>query len=200
ALTLITTALLAALLSVPTAVHAHSRLLSPPTRFGGFCARRDEVCPPCGFRDKDHAKPENTVYARGQQVPMVWPRNNHAGGFVSFSIVPFDWKQTFEEFDANIVQFNCNESGCRSGYPEDLYGEDPKWMGENENKCSAPLEIPDYLPDGQYSVKWQWFAVGNWFGDYNRGHTDYYGCHDFTIRGGRPYNPASRPACPRFIP
>jgi len=36
-------------------------------------------------------------------------RNNHPGGFIRIAVVPFNRPQTMEDFEKNIVQYNCHE-------------------------------------------------------------------------------------------
>ncbi|ORZ36047.1 hypothetical protein BCR44DRAFT_23586 [Catenaria anguillulae PL171] len=180
-------------------VDAHSRMLEPRVRVGGFLPATDpNVLPAACGGGKQGARPQDVTYRRGQTIPVVWPRNNHPAGFVRLSIVPFNSAQSIQDFDNGVVQFSCHEAGCRAGNPADPLGEDNTPI--DGNRCSTQLKLPSYLPDGQYTLQWTWFGGASFFGDRQRGLTDWFGCHDFTLAGGDPVNPNSKPKCPDFIP
>ncbi|ORZ32204.1 hypothetical protein BCR44DRAFT_62607 [Catenaria anguillulae PL171] len=196
----ISLAILVLAIVVPVLVHGHSRSLSLTSRWGGYCGAHNtkNVCPPCGYRDKRFARPSQTVYQRGQSIPFVYPRNNHAGGFLMFAVRPFNSPQGFYDFFGNVIQYSCFESNCRSGTSNPL-GPDPPGTPEDGNRCSTRVTIPTWLPDGQYTLHWHLFGTGSYYGDLMRGIGDYYGCHDFTIRGGSRFRVSSKPTCPLFI-
>ncbi|KNE66590.1 hypothetical protein AMAG_11711 [Allomyces macrogynus ATCC 38327] len=179
---------------------AHARLLSPPARDpNGYCGAFDTgLCPPCGNKDKSQANPAAATYQRGEAIDVVWPRNNHPGGFIRLSVVPFSSAQTFDDFAAGTVQFSCHESGCKSGFADPNAGDAPGTPVDG-NHCATKFTIPSYLPDGQYTLQWLWFGGASFFGDLNRGQTDYYGCHDFTVRGGAAVDVNAKPACPAML-
>ncbi|KAI9189345.1 hypothetical protein H9P43_000776 [Blastocladiella emersonii ATCC 22665] len=201
-LSILALAVILALTATAPTAEAHSRLLSPRPRYGAYCSYHsfatDEVCPAAGYAPKELANPDALVYKRGTAVPIVWPRNNHPGGFISLSIIPFDMEETFENFEANVVQWSCHEATCKSGYSNDLLGEDAPGTPEDGNRCSTTLTIPTYLKDGKYTARWAW-SNGGGFRVMERGHVDYYSAFDFTVSGGS-YDASSRPACPTFIP
>ncbi|ORZ39029.1 hypothetical protein BCR44DRAFT_115559 [Catenaria anguillulae PL171] len=190
---------LLAVLQFASLVDGHARLLEPKARNGGFIGAFDNfVSPACGGDgSKNNARPQDATYRRGQSVPVVWPRNNHPGGFIKLAIVPLNSAQTQADFDNNVVQFACHESGCKSGFASDPLGGDN--APEDSNRCTTQLKIPAFLADGQYTLQWHWFGGASFFGDKNRGQTDYYGCHDFTVAGGDAFNAGSKPRCPTFI-
>ncbi|ORZ32217.1 hypothetical protein BCR44DRAFT_1440694 [Catenaria anguillulae PL171] len=190
---------LVAALQLASIAESHSRLLEPRARNGGFIGAFDNfVSPACGGDgSKNNARPADATYRRGQTVPIVWPRNNHPGGFISLKVVPFNGPQTQADFDRNIIQYACHESGCKSGFAGNPLAGDN--MPEDTNRCSTPFTVPTFLADGQYTLQWHWYGGGSFFGDVNRGQTDYYGCHDFTVAGGSAFNAASKPRCPTFI-
>ncbi|KAJ3372959.1 hypothetical protein GGF31_001496 [Allomyces arbusculus] len=184
--------------SLATVVDAHARLLAPEARSPGFCASADN-CEPCGFVPKTGARPTANVYTRGQPVPVSWSRNNHPAGFVRFSIIPFDSDDSFANFEQNVVLYTCHESTCRSGDPRDLNGPDPIPGTPDSNPCNATVTVPTYLKDGQYTMQWMWFSGASYFGQTDRGLSDWYGCHDFTVRGGAPVVPKPTGTCPQFL-
>ncbi|KNE61279.1 hypothetical protein AMAG_07021 [Allomyces macrogynus ATCC 38327] len=194
-------ALLAAVVlaaSLATVADAHARLLTPEARSPGFCASADN-CEPCGFVPKAGARPAANVYARGQPVPVSWSRNNHPAGFVRFSIIPFDSDTTFSNFEKNVVLYTCHESTCKSGDPRDLNGPDPIPGTPDSNPCNATVTVPAYLKDGQYTMQWMWFSGASYYGQPDRGLSDWSGCHDFTVRGGAPVVAKPTGTCPQFL-
>ncbi|KAI9223020.1 hypothetical protein BC828DRAFT_376969 [Blastocladiella britannica] len=192
-------------LAMTSQVSAHSRLIHPPPRDASLCAAADAKnnCPPCGWNgDKSVAKPAAIRYGRGDVVPMQWPRNNHPGGFIALAVVPFTSSQTFDDFNTNIVQYNCHEAGgCASwdpvGHP---LGADPANFGEDQNMCASAWTVPSWMPDGQYTMQWKWFGGGSYFGDLYRGVSDWQNCVDFTVAGGSAVDAGAKPACPLFKP
>ncbi|KNE59600.1 hypothetical protein AMAG_03858 [Allomyces macrogynus ATCC 38327] len=198
-LPLVLLAAVALVASLATVADAHARLLAPEARSPGFCASADH-CEPCGFVPKAGARPTANVYARGQPVPVSWSRNNHPAGFVRFAIIPFDSDNTFANFEQNTVLYTCHESTCRSGDARDLNGPDPIPGTPDSNPCNATVTLPAYLKDGQYTMQWMWFSGASYYGQPDRGLSDWYGCHDFTVRGGAPLIAKPTGTCPQCMP
>ncbi|KAI9136525.1 hypothetical protein BKA69DRAFT_1178847 [Paraphysoderma sedebokerense] len=191
-----------------TSVESHSWLVAPTAR--GGVARNDagtgnsaqSKAPACGWRGKNAANPSGQTFQRGQTIPVRWPRNNHPGGFIRLSLVPFGSPQTHEDFNNNIVQYNCHETDCKSGYGDPLGG-DGQGYGDGQNICSTTFTIPNWVQDGQYTLQWMWMGGGSYYGDVNRGQTDFYQCSDFTVRGSAGSSNSTalrRPACPVYKP
>ncbi|KAI9222536.1 hypothetical protein BC828DRAFT_403931 [Blastocladiella britannica] len=186
-------------------VHAHSRLMTPFPRDPNLCGALSSSsnCPPCGWDgNKSNGKPAAIKYGRGDVVPLQWPRNNHPGGFIALAVVPFTSSQTAEDFNNNIVHYNCHETGgCTSWDPKaDPYGGDPDNFGDDQNMCASTWTVPDWIADGQYTFQWKWFGGGAWRGDEFKGVSDWQSCVDFTVSGGDAVKANSKPACPVFQP
>ncbi|KAI9223661.1 hypothetical protein BC828DRAFT_375393 [Blastocladiella britannica] len=186
-------------------VSAHSFLATPNARDSNLCAALNSGswCPPCGWDGrKESARPSAATYGRGDVVPLQWPRNNHPSGFISLALVPFDSAQTYDDFENNIIHYNCFEAGgCASYNPVgDSLGGDPNEYGDDEYMCTSTWTVPDWVADGQYTFQWKWFGGGAYQGDEFRGVSDWYSCHDFTVSGGNYADPEAKPACPVFLP
>ncbi|KNE66602.1 hypothetical protein AMAG_11720 [Allomyces macrogynus ATCC 38327] len=177
--------------------NAHSRLLSPPARDNDYCGAWSTLCAPCGkTKTKADANPGAVTYKRGQTIDIA---NNHPAGFIRLSIVPFTSAQTIDDFTAGTVHYSCHESGCKSGNATNPNGPDAPGTPVDGNRCSTKFTVPTWLKDGQYTLQWLWFGGASYYGDENRGQTDYYSCHDFTVRGGVAVNPFGKPSCPTFF-
>ena len=113
---------------------------------------------------------------------------------MSLSVVPFDKSdEGFDLYHANTFQVSCNEQTCMSGEGcgnsfggttpcSDPFGGDDTQF--RPNICSQTFKVPSYLPDGQYTILWEWYGTGGFFGDRKRAQTDYITCMDFTVTGG----------------
>jgi hypothetical protein len=144
-------------------------------------------------------KPNNptSVYTRGQIIKTQWGRNNHVGGFIRYSIVPLINSDTLNIFnnDSNVFQYNCYAPQC-VGNNNNFYAPDQPGTGFNQNKCSMNIKIPNWLPDGSYTIQWRWHSGGDNFNQRNLGLWDFKSCHDFRIQGGPLLQ---KPQCPLFI-
>ncbi|KAI9136524.1 hypothetical protein BKA69DRAFT_1129037 [Paraphysoderma sedebokerense] len=187
----------------PTPVNSHSWLVSPFARAGPGSIQNvgndagGNWAPACAWIGKDKANPGRFTYKRGQSITVKWPRNNHPGGFVRLALVPFGSTQNHQDFDKNIVQYNCHETDCRSHYQPPLGGDGSQYK-EGENICSVKWTVPAWVKDGQYTLQWMWHGGGSYYNNWYRGQADYYQCSDFTIRGSVSGNNtiARRPKCP----
>lgn len=181
------------LIFIPT-VFAHTYLLTPQPRYQGLCIPAVDLntncCAPKPTRP-------SITYTRGQIIKTEWGRNNHVGGFIRYSIVPLQLSDNTNIFnnDSNVFQYNCYAPQC-VGNNNNFYAPDPPGTDYNQNKCWMNIKIPDWLPDGSYTIQWRWHSGGDNYNQRNLGLRDFISCHDFIIRGG-PLNP--KPQCPLFI-
>lgn len=175
-------------------VMGHTWLLNPTPR-------HDNLCIPV-FDNSNCCKPApggvlGATYQRGQIISTSWGRNNHVGGFIRYTIVPLsqsDNPGVFEN-DAAVFQYNCYAPQC-VGSGGNFFAGDPGGTPFNANQCSMNLRIPDWLPDGQYTIQWRWHSGGDNYNTRNLGLLDFVSCHDFNIAGG-PLG--TKPGCPLFI-
>jgi hypothetical protein len=178
---------------IPTAL-CHTWLLSPQPRYSGLCIPAVDLATNCCAN-----KPNNptSVYTRGQIVKTAWGRNNHVGGFIRYSIVPLQSSDTLNIFnnDSNVFQYNCYAPQC-TGDNNNFYAPDKPGTDFNQNKCSMNIKIPNWLPDGSYTIQWRWHSGGDNFNQRNLGLWDFISCHDFRIQGGPLLQ---KPQCPLFI-
>lgn len=183
---------------LPSLVSAHTFLAEPKsatrTGYGVTCQPQWNDTPCCA--GKGQGKPSATTYQRGQQVEFKWPRNNHAGGFIRMSIVPFQDSDSVEAFNNNVFHYNCHESKCKGWVADDPYSYDN--TPDHQNLCSNTFSVPTWLPNGQYTVQFTWFAGGIWYNDRNKGQTSYQNCMDFTISGGAAQTQKPAGQCPLF--
>lgn len=171
----------------------HSYMSTPAPRVA-------DLCIPV-YSDSNCCAPKPVVvtstYTRGQVIDTVWARNNHIGGFVKFSIVPMSQSDVPGVFDltASAFQYNCFGTDC-VGSNGDFFGGDPDGTAEYGLPCSMKVQIPQWLPDGEYTLQWRWFSGGDSYDIRNLGLIDFVSCHDFRVLGGD-FRP--KPDCPLFV-
>jgi hypothetical protein len=176
-----------------TSVMSHTWLLNPTSRYQSTCLPAYDNSNCCAQRPSSIS----TSYSRGQIVSTSWGRNNHVGGFIRYSIVPIDQSDTYGVFDdvSTVFQYNCYAPQC-VGNGGGFFSGDPPGTPFNGIRCSMNIKIPDWLPDGTYTLQWRWHSGGDSFNIRNLGLVDYVACHDFNIRGG---SQNTKPTCPLFI-
>eukprot|EP00835_Amoeboradix_gromovi_P003196 NODE_202_length_14999_cov_0.270067.p4 type:complete len:431 gc:universal NODE_202_length_14999_cov_0.270067:6747-5455(-) len=143
----------------------------------------------CGM-SKDRANDQVKTWKRGENVPTSWPRNNHAAGFMRYSISSFENSDivtaTNGIFDdpKRIIHYECAEKVCKSG-SSNPNGGDPSSV-VNSNHCFGGYSIPTWIPDGKYTVQTVWYGTGNSNGNKFQGLRYYVSCLDIYIKGGSP--------------
>jgi len=160
-------------------IHGHSYLTTPITRSNQRQTQSGcrDTCGPC---DPGTPTANPTVIARGQTIPITWPRNNHAGGFTRFAWTPTANSGTYAAFDAGVDSFFCWEipaSTCHSLTTDPLGGDDG-----NQYNCGNTITVPAWLNDGTWTMQWIWFGGIYFLGEYRS-------CVDFQVTGGVTYNP-----------
>jgi len=132
----------------------------------------------------------SATYTRGQDVPISWGRNNHHGGFVQLSVLSLDQVSirggnAVARFDdpRNIIFTSCYNSICKApnGDKFGLGGDGTEFQ---KLLCSTSFNVPTYLADGDYTLKFSVFGNGDSFGVRNMPHSSYTNCHNFRIQGG----------------
>ena len=126
-------------------------------------------------------------------------RNNHIGGFIRYSIIPASAAETRENFDANAFFYHCREipGSCvpvnlpysRFEVAYDNAG------GDNKLTCSRKINIPDWLPAGDYTLQWSYFGAGHSYGNQGEANPTYRSCHDIRITSS---GKSTKPSCPLF--
>jgi len=190
-----------------TSVQAHTYLITPPSRLSvidniststedgtgngqGLCHLGDGTQTCCTSQTMGSSM---KTYQRGTEIPTAWWRNNHVGGFIRYSIVPIAQSGSQDAFDANPLNYECNQVGCSATYggssPNNWNGGDSAGSKGWSNACSGKFKIPYYLPDGQYTVQWVWFGQGNG----QSANSPFQACIDLNISGGPT---GSQPKCP----
>jgi len=166
------------LLALISTSYGHSYVTTPITRGNqrqsqGGC-RGPDCLGPC---DKPLASKTFTVatIARGSNILLNWPRNNHAGGFVRYAWAPTAQSDAMSVFDTNVQLYTCFEIGdnCGPSDPTQPNGGD----AGGQFCCGYNLTAPGWLTDGDWTLQWAWFG-----GAFSLG--DYYSCLDYTISGG----------------
>lgn len=161
---------------------SHSYLTKPTSRTNQAQTQTGCRGPQClGPCDAQRDRPGNTApvaIERGADLELLWPRNNHAGGFIRIAWAPTEESDQHESFDKHVQLFTCHEITCQSSnFPADPLGGDSD--GQALGKCSASLTVPQQLSDGNWTMQWSWFGGAFQLGDY-------YSCVDYEIRGGGP--------------
>lgn len=165
----------------PLKTFSHSYLTVPISRSNQAATRKgcrfDANCPgPCDApTSKVGINTPVSLIKRGDPIKAVWPRNNHAAGFIRFAWAPTTKSDNPDSFNDYITDYTCHESTCRSSTP-DLLGGDID--GDFPGKCTAEIVVPAQLNDGNWTLQWTWF--GGAFAL-----SDYYSCVDYTIEGGK---------------
>ena len=176
-------------------MYAHTWMLTPTSRYDNLCmppVDKSNCCKP-----QPSFESINTKYERGKIIETTWGRNNHVGGFIRYSIVPLSISDNNGVFDllSSIFQYNCYAPQCL-GDGNNFFNGDPVGTPFNGIKCRMNVKLPDWLPDGYYTMQWRWHSGGDSRNQDALGLTDWVACHDFRIEGG-PLN--SQPQCPLFI-
>jgi len=166
------------LLALISTSYGHSYVTTPITR--GNQRQSQSGCrgPDClGPCDKPLASKTFTVatIARGSNILLNWPRNNHAGGFVRYAWAPTAQSDAMSVFDTNVQLYTCFEIGSNCG-PSDPTQPNGGDAG-GQYCCGYNLTAPGWLTDGDWTLQWAWFG-----GAFSLG--DYYSCLDYTISGG----------------
>jgi hypothetical protein len=176
---------------LPPLVNCHTYMLSPKPRYADLCIPVFDSSTCCAGIPNNFAT--LPTYSRGQAVYTEWGRNNHVGGFIRYSITEIGNSNNQDSFET--FQYNCYASNC-VGYSSSIYTGDPGGSGYNTVKCTANVYIPDWLPDGTYTMQWRWHSGGDSYNIRELGLVDFVTCHDFNIKGGE-LKP--KPICPLFV-
>lgn len=176
-----------------SSVSSHTWMLSPQARLEDYCMPTFDSSTCCGDIPSDiDSLP---VYTRGQIITTQWGRNNHIGGFIKYSIAPLDSSNDEDAFIS--FQYNCYASNC-IGSDGTIFTGDTRGDILNSNPCSADIIIPDWLPDGAYTIQWRWHSGGDSYNIRNLGLIDFVSCHDFVI-SGEGSGMSEPPMCPLFV-
>ena len=165
-----------------TLIYAHSYLSKPTGRTPAKQVNGGPGAKNCGAAKGAYGGTQ--TFQRGAPIPTSWARNNHAGGFMRYSIVPFANSDIDGIFDdqQHVFHYECAEKVCKSG-GDDPNGGDPS-SEPFSNMCTGEMTIPTWVPDGQYTIQAGWYATGNSYGDKYRGQWQFFTCVDATVTGG----------------
>jgi len=109
---------------------------------------------------------------------VQWPRNNHAGGFIRLAWTQTSGSDVHANFDNGVQEIVCHEiGGC---FPDDSSNPNGGDSGPGDGSsraCSASINVPLHLTDGEWTLQWAWFGGAFALGDY-------YSCIDYKISGG----------------
>jgi len=170
-------------------IYGHSYVTTPITRTNqrqSTTGCRDD-CGPCdGTTTATVGDPVVTANVgttmRGAVIPITWPRNNHAGGFVRYSWAPSSQSNSQAAFDAGIDTYWCFEipgSTCHSDPADGPNGNDP--ANSSQFICGNSITVPNFVADGAWTLQWIWYG-----GIYNLG--EYRSCVDYIVSGGTTYS------------
>lgn len=174
-------------------VNGHTWMLNPQPRLG------DLVMPAKGGSACGKNNPVSTVatYKRGDVIQVSWGRNNHNSGYIRLYVVPLLSSDDMSKYNAgSLAQVGCYMSDC-VGANNDPFAGDPSGTVFNGLLCNLNFQIPLYLSDGDYTLRWLWSSGGDSFGIKNLGLIDFASCHDFSVFGG--VGPSAKPLCPLFV-
>ena len=174
-------------------VNSHSRLFIPNPI-------TNELCMPvysntqCCRSQKYNTDNIKNIWKRGDIIDVEYPRNNHIGGFIRWSIVEYGNDILLDKRE-NLFQYNCAMTTC-NGLNNNPFLADPNWEIDNGNMCKSTIKIPEYLNDGYYTIQFRIHSHGDSYNIRNLGLMDFVSCIDLEIRGG---NFNQKPQCPLFI-
>ena len=175
-----------------TYINAHTWLLKPQPRLDEL------VMPAKGGSTCGRGKPANavTTYRRGDIITLSWGKNNHNSGHIRVYVVPLSQSDDYGSYNKDsLVQTNCYMPDC-VGANNSPFNGDPSGTPFNGLLCNINFQVPQWLSDGDYTLRWLWSSGGDSFGLINLGLVDFASCHDFKIYGG---GNAPKPSCPLFI-
>ncbi|TMW59398.1 hypothetical protein Poli38472_004467 [Pythium oligandrum] len=148
-----------------------------------------------------------TSFAAGQTIDVSWWRNNHIGGFIRWAIVP-KGQESAANFDNNVFYFTCRESGptCKPNMPGKKYNKNGgpgdlsrySWDMTEAHKvaCGDKIQLPNWLPKGDYVLQWTWFGAGSSFDNFGHAEVTYRSCADIRLTSG---GNKQKPSCPKFV-
>lgn len=93
------------------------------------------------------------VWKRGQVVNVKWARNNHNGGFVRLSLVPYHLLYDPAAHEKFAFYYGCWEQGSYRCGKTKKCGSDKKGLGFHRR-----VSIPNVAPDGWYVLAFMWFG------------------------------------------
>eukprot|EP00168_Porphyra_purpurea_P003714 TRINITY_DN14328_c0_g1_i1.p1 TRINITY_DN14328_c0_g1~~TRINITY_DN14328_c0_g1_i1.p1 ORF type:complete len:261 (-),score=27.05 TRINITY_DN14328_c0_g1_i1:35-817(-) len=173
--------LAAGTLSAATGAAAHSALIRPlestwdsSCRIGTAGGRFAKYCPgPCSRYGRRHNYKVET-YRRGQNIPVVYSKNNHNGGFLRLTLVPVKHRYHAWAHARNAFRWSCWSAGevnCpkRTGFE---CGNDSRGR-----RYQQWVTIPPVFQDGEYILGFVWYGGG-----FQQG--TYWSCADVRIQGG----------------
>ncbi|CAN8072702.1 unnamed protein product [Agarophyton chilense] len=147
---------------------------------GGFIGNCPGPCPNYNIgADADPSNP-TVIFQRGGYHRVVWTRNNHEGGFVRWTMVPLNKKDSKLWHSKMAFHYNCWSAGRFSCNDFDFH-RDCNYDRQNEAYAKM-LYIPPVFPDGDYVLGWTWYGGGVGFGHFG----DYYDCAYVRVSGGEP--------------
>ncbi|KAJ1965769.1 hypothetical protein IWQ62_002587 [Dispira parvispora] len=162
------------------------RIRDAPADYPGSCTPGEKACMgPCHSKKSWSSLDwQPTTLERGQEVKVNWVRGNHPGGFVRVAMAPLDQSDDWSAFDANILGGSCWESHCTA---DDSKNNRDYWgplTGSGNAMCFTTVKVPDYFPDGEYTLQMAWHGGGIVYGEKDTAFHDFYTCSDFIIKGG----------------
>jgi len=178
---------------------AHSMLTRPASRgnvqWWGTCSAGAGCKGPCDSPKANapiqsiYYAGDKTRYQRGQNITVRWNRQNHPGGFVRLSMVPFGESDWWNAFNNKASKWVCYETNCGPADPNhSLFG---RLNGPGNSQCSTTFTIPAHIPDGKATLQWVWYGGGVYYAQPLAGFGEYYSCGDIFVKGGIPYTPVS---------
>lgn len=174
-------------------VYAHSRLFLPNPVTNELCMPIYSNSQCCRNGQYDIKNIQN-IWKRGDVINVEYPRNNHIGGFIRWSIVEHGNDILLDKSE-NVFQYNCAMTTC-NGFNDNSFASDPNWEIDNGNMCKSIIKIPEYLNDGYYTIQFRIHSHGDSYNIRNLGLMDFVSCIDLEIRGGQL---KQKSQCPLFI-
>jgi hypothetical protein len=127
-------------------VDAHASLTEPASREQGWKIVEDkDVSIGCGSSQVGKI----STFEPGQVIKVRYPRNNHVGGFIRWSMIPYGTSESSQSFDENVFLYTCRESGndCHpvGNQPFSLFLNVEDGVPNNQILCGDTIQLPDWL-------------------------------------------------------
>lgn len=120
------------------------------------------------------------TWKRGQNVEIIWHKNNHNGGFYRRSLVPVQHMYSHEWHRKTAFEWGCWSQGTFKCGQNAVCGADGKGLAYKNYAT-----VPDSIPDGVYAFAQVWYGGVDWTLKIAK-YSDYYACSFVRIKGGKP--------------
>lgn len=178
---------------------SHSFLTSPAPYFhrvketdGCIGTECTNACPTLHATSSISSTSPAATWSRAETLNLTWARNNHHGGFASFSMVPARHIHNVTMHNRFTLFHTCWEAGEHRCAPYEDCGTDQARLA-----YQSTMKVPSVFPDGIYALRFVWYG-GLHFKRHHGHFADYASCSFIRVHGGGQVT--SAPFSPFFTP